>query len=61
MYISKAAIVATLRRRGLTARADWVDRELPESVDVDKNAGLLKTLNINPADMSPVAAPSQAE
>jgi hypothetical protein len=61
VFVSKAAIVATLRSRGLGARADWVDRELPELVDADKNAGLLATLNINPADLSPVGAPPEAE
>ena len=61
MYISKAALVATLRSRGLPSRADWVDRELPEFIDVDRNAGLLATLHINPADLSPVAAPPNAD
>jgi hypothetical protein len=61
VYISKAAIIATLRSRGLPARADWVDRELPEFVDVDRNAGLLATLHINPADLSPTGAPPEAE
>jgi hypothetical protein len=61
MYISKAAIIATLRSRGLASRADWVDRELPEFVDVDRNTGLLATLHINPADLSPMVAPPQAE
>jgi hypothetical protein len=61
VYISKAAIVAALRSRGLPARADWVDRELPELVDVERNSGLLATLQINPADLSPVGAPPQAE
>jgi len=59
MYISKAAIVATLRSRGMPARADWVDRELPEFVDVERNGGLLATLNINPADLSPTLAPPE--
>ncbi len=61
MYISKAAIIATLRSRGLPARADWVDRELPEVVDVGRNAGLLATLHINPAELAPLAAPAQTD
>jgi hypothetical protein len=61
VYVNKAAIIATLRSRGLSARADWVDRELPELVDVDKNAGLLATLRITPTDLSPTGAPPQAE
>jgi hypothetical protein len=54
MHIEKAEIVATLRRRGLHDRADWVDRALPELVDTDQNSGLLQTLGIDPAAMSPV-------
>jgi hypothetical protein len=48
-YVDKAEIVATLRSRGLHARADWVDRELPELVDTHRNAALLRTLDIEPA------------
>jgi hypothetical protein len=61
-YIDKAAIVATLRSRGLDARADWVDRELPDLVDTHKNAALLRTLDIDPAAMSPSeSAPLRVE
>jgi hypothetical protein len=52
-YVDKAAIVATLRSRGLDARADWVDRELPELVDTYRNAALLRTLHIDPAAKAP--------
>jgi hypothetical protein len=54
MHIDKAEIIATLRSRGLHARADWVDRDLPQFVDTDKNVALLKMLDIDPAAMSPV-------
>lgn len=53
MYIDKAEIVATLRSRGLHARADWVDRELPPAVDVDRNHALLQMLGIDTAAISP--------
>jgi hypothetical protein len=53
VHIDKAEIVATLRSRGQNDRADWVDREMPETIDTDKNGSLLRTLNIDPADMSP--------
>ena len=52
-YVDKAEIVAALRSRGLHARADWVDRELPELVDTYRNAALLRTLDIDPAAMVP--------
>jgi hypothetical protein len=51
MNIDKAEIVATLRSRGLQARADWVDRELPDIVDTYKNGALLRMLDIDPTTM----------
>ena len=45
--IAKSAIIAKLRERGLNARADWVDRELPDEVDPFKHGGLLSTLNLD--------------
>jgi hypothetical protein len=54
MYVDKAEIIAILRSRGLHARADWVDRELPRFVDTYKNAALLRTLDIDAAAISPV-------
>ena len=52
-YVDRAEIVAALRSRGLHARADWVDRELPELVDTYRNAALFRTLDIDPATMAP--------
>ena len=45
--IPKHLIIAKLRDRDLNARADWVDKELPEQVDTVKHASLLRTLNID--------------
>jgi hypothetical protein len=45
--IAKSAITAKLRERGLNARADWVDRELPDEVDPLLHGGLLSTLNLD--------------
>ena len=50
--VDKQRILRVLRDRGLDARAEWVDRQLPERVDLDKNAGLLATLHISPADLA---------
>jgi len=52
-YVDKAQIVATLRSRGLHARAGWVDRELPELVDTYRNAALFQILDIDPVVMAP--------
>jgi len=53
VYIDKADIISVLRSRGLNARADWVDRELPGLVDTYKNAALLRMLDIDPAAIAP--------
>jgi hypothetical protein len=59
MHIDKAEIVAILRSRGLRARADWVDRELPRIVDTYKHGSLLQMLDIDPAAMSPIEVASR--
>ena len=59
MHISKTEIVSALRSRGLNARADWVDRELPELVDVYKNASLLQMLGVDPAGIPPAPVTSR--
>jgi hypothetical protein len=50
--VDKQKILQVLRDRGLYARAEWVDRQLPARVDLEKNAGLLATLQISPADLA---------
>jgi hypothetical protein len=50
--VDKQRILQVLRDRGLYARAEWVDRQLPARVDLEKNAGLLATLHISPADLA---------
>jgi hypothetical protein len=47
VYVDKAKVIADLRSRQLHARADWVDRELPELIDTYKNSALLKLLDID--------------
>jgi hypothetical protein len=49
--VDKQKILQVLRDRGLHARAEWVERQLPTRVDLEKNAGLLATLHISPADL----------
>jgi hypothetical protein len=50
--VDKQKILQILRDRGLHARAEWVDRQLPERVDLEKNAWLLATLDISPSDLA---------
>jgi hypothetical protein len=50
--VDKDKILQILRDRGQQARAEWVDRQLPERVDLERNAGLLATLHISPSDLA---------
>jgi hypothetical protein len=54
MHIEKAEIMALLLSRGNEDRAAWVDRVLPDLVDTDANASLLRMLDIDLSTMSPV-------
>lgn len=58
MHVAKADIIELLRSRGLSERADWVDRQLPDLVDTYENGALLRMLNIDPATLAPVDAGS---
>jgi hypothetical protein len=50
--VDKRKILQVLRDRGLHTRAEWVDRQLPQRVDLEKNAGLLATLHISRTDLA---------
>jgi hypothetical protein len=54
MYAGKAEIVAILRSRGKSARADWFERTLPDLVDTGKNRSLLTSLGIDAAALTSV-------
>jgi hypothetical protein len=51
MNIPKHVIVDRLRERKLDARADWVEKTLPEEIDPYQHSGLLSTLNIDVEDL----------
>ena len=59
--VDKQRILQVLRDRGLSARAEWVDRQPPARVDLERNAGLLATLNIRPADLADPPSPPAPE
>jgi hypothetical protein len=59
MYIDKAEIIKVLRSRGLDDRADWVDKDLPELVDTQKNRALLDMLGVDPTTITPVDVASR--
>jgi len=52
MTISKAIVVSVLRERGEHARADFVDRELPDRIDTARHSSLLAMLHLNPAELA---------
>jgi hypothetical protein len=56
--IQKSAIIAKLRERGQNARADWVDRELPDTIDPFLHSGLLSTLNLDLKELQSPATPT---
>ena len=53
MTIDKQVILKALRDRGQDMRADWVHKELPDEVDTYVHAGILSTLGLDPAELSP--------
>ncbi|PZG22609.1 hypothetical protein C1I95_04955 [Micromonospora craterilacus] len=57
MRIARHRIVSVLRDRGQQVRADWVERELPERVDLQEHVGLLATLRLDPADLADAPSP----
>lgn len=59
MQVHRSEIVAALQARGLEDRALWVTRELPETVDTERNSALLRMLKIDVSGMTPVQAPPQ--
>ena len=56
MIISKEVVIAILRKRGQDARADFVDRELPERIDSVRHGGLLATLHLDLAELADAAS-----
>jgi hypothetical protein len=49
--IDKARVIAALRARNLHDRADWVERQLPDLIDREKNQSLLDMLGIDVAEL----------
>lgn len=51
MQIDKSQIIDMLKSRGDTGKADQAESELPQSVDTEKDAGLLEKLGLSPQDL----------
>lgn len=50
--IPKAMIVEKIRSREGAEKANEADKELPDKLDSDSDAGLLQKYGINPEDLS---------
>ena len=51
MEIPKDKILELLRQRGDHDKAEAADKELPDRVDTDNDAGLLSKFGIDPKDL----------
>ncbi len=51
MNIDKGQIISMLRERGDDQKADQADQQLPDSVDTDKDKGLLDKLGLDPKEL----------
>lgn len=51
MQIDKAQVIDLLKSRGDEQQASQADDELPQSIDTDKDSGLLAKFGINPQDL----------
>jgi hypothetical protein len=58
MQVQRTDIVAALRARGLEDRAVFVERQLSEVVDTERNGALLRMLGVDPAGLTPVDSTS---
>ena len=45
--VSKPVLVKVLRRRNLHDRAEWVQRQMPDVIDLERNASLLDLLGLD--------------
>jgi hypothetical protein len=51
MQIPKDQILQLLRSRGEDQKAEQADGQLPDQVDTEEHAGILKQLGIDPQDL----------
>lgn len=51
MEISKDTVVDLLRERGQTDEAGRAEQELPDTVDTERDSGMLKRFGIDPDDL----------
>jgi hypothetical protein len=49
--VSKPIILKVLHRQNKHDRAEWAERQLPDVVDLQKNAGLLDLLGLDAGEL----------
>ena len=52
MQINKSQIIELLKSRGDHDKAGQADQELPDTVDTDKDSGLLSKFGVSPQDLA---------
>jgi hypothetical protein len=60
MQISKSAVTAALRRQGEHDRALEAECTLPGHVDTERDAGLLRRLDVDLRELRPTERPSSS-
>ena len=51
MQIDKSQVLDLLKSKGDDAKVSQADKDLPDKVDTDKDAGMLSKLGVNPQDL----------
>ncbi len=51
MEIDKREVIKLLREKGKTDKAEQAEKQLPDKVDPEKHADLLKQLGVNPQEL----------
>jgi hypothetical protein len=51
MQIDKSMILGLLQERGQTEQAEQAQRELPDQIDTDRDAGMLEKFGLSPQDL----------
>jgi len=51
MEVPKEQILGLLRSRGNKAQAGQANQELPDTVDLERDSGLLSTLGVDPGEL----------
>ncbi len=51
MQIDKESVLSMIRERGDQEQASRAERELPDQVDTDRDAGMLEKFGVSPSEL----------